>query len=33
MTEVKEQRKGIYETLRSIDVSDHIEKKNGLSYV
>lgn len=33
MTEVKETKKTIYETLRSIDVSEHIEKKNGLSYV
>ena len=27
------QNKSVFETLRCIDVSDHVEKKNGLSYV
>lgn len=39
MTEMKHagadntERKSVYETLRSINVSDHTEKKNGLTYL
>lgn len=28
-----EEKKSVFETLNAIDVSEHIEKKNGLSYV
>ena len=28
-----EEKKSVFETLKAIDVSEHIEKKNGLSYV
>ena len=30
---IKEEKKSIFETLRQVDVSEHIEKKNGLNYV
>lgn len=33
MAETKAKRKSVFETLNSINVNDHVEKKNGLTYL